>query len=157
VPSGDQGSRRRPFSADRGPVAQVFDIAADDDRAIFCLKRGADVVAAIGSVSACSGFNSRGDKLLNGEHVGSLAEGKVEVPSGFEPLNIGFADRPLRPLGHGTFWSGDGTRTLARTLSIGVRSYYCEAKGRIALKSQASAVLTEPHLKGGRSKQLWPA
>ena len=27
----------------------------------------------------------------------------MEVPSGFEPLNIGFADRPLRPLGHGTF------------------------------------------------------
>lgn len=27
---------------------------------------------------------------------------ELEVPSGFEPLNIGFADRPLRPLGHGT-------------------------------------------------------
>jgi uracil-DNA glycosylase family protein len=26
----------------------------------------------------------------------------LEVPSGFEPLNIGFADRPLGPLGHGT-------------------------------------------------------
>jgi hypothetical protein len=26
----------------------------------------------------------------------------MEVPSGFEPLNNGFADRPLGPLGHGT-------------------------------------------------------
>ncbi len=27
---------------------------------------------------------------------------KLEVPGGFEPPNNGFADRPLRPLGHGT-------------------------------------------------------
>lgn len=26
----------------------------------------------------------------------------MEVPGGFEPPNNGFADRPLRPLGHGT-------------------------------------------------------
>ena len=30
-------------------------------------------------------------------------EKDLEVPGGFEPPNNGFADRPLGPLGHGTF------------------------------------------------------
>ena len=37
---------------------------------------------------------------LASERTSKLA--KLEVPAGFEPANIGFADRPLGPLGHGT-------------------------------------------------------
>ena len=30
------------------------------------------------------------------------SERAIEVPIGFEPMKNGFADRPLRPLGHST-------------------------------------------------------
>ena len=34
--------------------------------------------------------------------IAKLLVFRLEVPGGFEPPNNGFADRPLRPLGHGT-------------------------------------------------------
>ncbi len=46
--------------------------------------------------------DSRGE---SGEDMANPEDGRqkdLEVPGGFEPPNNGFADRPLRPLGHGT-------------------------------------------------------
>lgn len=64
-----------------------------------------------------------------------LRSKRMEVPSGFEPLNIGFADRPLRPLGHGTLrvpimvpgHSGDdGSEWDERVMEVnGIRDLGC--------------------------------
>jgi hypothetical protein len=58
-----------------------------------------------GSDTYVIGGTKPGEAWAPENHRGNVKETCVqnlEVPGGFEPPNNGFADRPLRPLGHGT-------------------------------------------------------
>ena len=91
---------RRPLSADRSAVAKILDIDPGIHASRTCLDHRSHLVLGIGGVGTLSSGDCKLEEFVHRKHGRSLAG--LEVPSGFEPLNIGFADRPLRPLGHGT-------------------------------------------------------
>ncbi len=48
----------------------------------------------------------------------------LEAATGFEPVNSGFADRPLRPLGYAAKKNGAGDGTRTRDINLGKVALY---------------------------------